>query len=133
RRHEDTKKNELSPPGICAHLCSSVDSFARSLRVCGELRPVPSAPADQVEQREEEDPDDIYKVPIEAHDFDGRVMIGSIDSLTCLLYEKQQETGPNHHVQRVQAGHEEVEREEKLNTRGVGGLSGVLGDEIAGN
>src|ERR1035437_10166518 len=71
-------------------------------------------PADQIEQREQEDPDDVDKVPVEPEILNEREMPVGIS--TCSRTEDHEAQNPdaNDHVQRVHAGHGEVEKEVKL-------------------
>src|SRR6476659_7540038 len=58
-------------------------------------------PPDQVEQREEEDPDDVDEVPVEPGHLDGRVPLGRVAALPRLVDEDAQETEPDDHVEGV--------------------------------
>ena len=72
-------------------------------------------PVHQVQQREQEDPDDVHEVPVQAGDLDRRV---PARARTCRAPPSSSITAmspePDDHVQRVQAGHREVEREEQV-------------------
>src|SRR6266851_3425339 len=69
---------------------------------------------DQVKQREQVDPNDIYKVPVQAPHFNGSVVLRSEASLPRHEQEPNENADTNNHVQRVQAGHNEVESKENL-------------------
>src|ERR1035441_3207385 len=80
--------------------------------------PMPSrplrVPADQVEQREEIDPDNVDEVPVEAEvQHKGRMARGVSPGPGAQDHESQYPDADNH-VQGVHAGHEEVERKVKL-------------------
>src|ERR1700728_450189 len=79
-------------------------------------------PVDQVKQREQVDPDDVDEVPVEATDFDGRVIFGGETTLPRHKQEPGKKTEADNHMQRVQAGHNEVERKENLGMARVGVL-----------
>src|SRR3954466_14898649 len=78
----------------------------------------------QVQQREQENPNDIDEVPVEADELDGRVVLRRKTAAQGLLEEPEQQSGAYNHVQRVEAGHTEVERKEKLRV-GIGGNVGA--------
>src|SRR5215469_16003943 len=68
----------------------------------------------QVQQREQENPDDIDEVPVKARDIDRRVVIGGVDALLGLQDDKHEDAHAHNHVQSVQARHGKVEREKQL-------------------
>src|SRR5580765_4197219 len=76
----------------------------------------------EVEEREEEDPDDVDEVPVETHHFDRTVVLGAEMVLPRTDDEVDEQAGPDDHVQRVQAGHAPVEGHEELYLRGEGGV-----------
>src|SRR5713226_80019 len=84
----------------------------------------PSVAINQIEQREQENPNDIDEVPVEADVLDRRVVLRREATAQRLLDEPDEEAGADDHVQGVQAGHAEIEGEEKLGV-GVGGNVGA--------
>src|SRR6266404_5107255 len=94
----------------------------------------PSVAIDQIQQREQENPNDIDEVPVEADILDGRVVLRREAAAPRFLDEPKEQAGADDHVQGVQAGHAEIEGEEKL---GVGVRAGVCAGleikTIAGN
>src|ERR1700686_846420 len=79
-------------------------------------------PVDQVEQREQIDPDNIDEVPVQSPDVEGRVIFGREATLPRHEQEPCKNTQSDDHVERVQAGHDEVQREENLGVARVGVL-----------
>ena len=77
-------------------------------------------PPYQVEQRKQENPDDVDEVPVETDDFDGRVIAVSERAVVSPDEHPDHQAHTDDHVQRVQARHHEVERKENL--RGSGEL-----------
>src|SRR5215472_3959986 len=73
-------------------------------------------PADQIQQREQEDPHNIDKVPVQAAQLHRRVVLAVKLSLRCPQYKPGEKT---------QAGHCEIEREENL-----GLLSRLFGEGV---
>src|SRR5689334_4971015 len=70
--------------------------------------------SNQVQQREEEDPDDIDEVPIQADHFDRSVVGRVIHAPNALDKQIGQKSQPNDHVQRVHSGHREIKKEQNL-------------------
>src|SRR5262249_16569580 len=68
----------------------------------------------QIEQRKQENPDNIYEVPVKTDIFDRRVVVLVETPLARFEDEIEQEPGTDDHVKRVQTGHTEVKREVKL-------------------
>ena len=85
-------------------------------------------PVDQVEQWEQVNPDDVDEVPVEAADFDRGVLFWGEASLPGHGQQPGKNPEADDHVQRVQAGHDEIEREENLRVARVGVLPGMAGD-----
>ena len=85
-------------------------------------------PVDQVEQGEQVNPDNVYEVPVEPADFDGRVIFGCEAAFPRHIQEPGEKTEADNHVQRVQSGHDEVEREENFGVTRVSVLIGMSGD-----
>src|SRR5271166_295260 len=85
-------------------------------------------PVDQIQQREQVDPDNVDEVPVEAADLDRSVPLGGEASLPGHDQEPEKNAQADDHVQRVQARHNEVEGEEQLRVVGVGVLIGVSWD-----
>src|SRR5258708_11566890 len=71
-------------------------------------------PVNQVKQRKQVNPNDIDEVPVEAADFDGSVVLGRKASLPGCEEKPEKNAEPDDHVQRVQACHNEIKREENL-------------------
>src|SRR6476661_11165731 len=71
-------------------------------------------PANQVQQGEQEYPHNIYKVPVQAAQFNWRVIGRAELSAFGAQCQPRQQSQPNHHVEGVQAGHGKVEGEENL-------------------
>ncbi len=66
----------------------------------------------QIEQREEEDPDDIDEVPVKTADLDGRIVFFGERSLPGQVNESDQNSRADDHVQRVEPRHGEIDPEE---------------------
>src|SRR5579862_3019372 len=79
-------------------------------------------PVDQVKQREQIDPDYIDEVPVQSSDVEGRVIFGREAALPRHEQKPCKKTQSDDHVQRMQASHDEVEREENLGVARVGVL-----------
>src|SRR5437763_5930659 len=71
----------------------------------------------EIEEREEEDPDVIDEVPVEAHDLDRPVVLGSEVATPRARHHPQQQAGTDDHMQRVEAGHPPIEGHKELNLR----------------
>jgi hypothetical protein len=69
--------------------------------------------ANQIKKREKENPDQIYNVPVKPHEFHGGKMAGV--EIPALHTEENpgNRPHPDQNVDSVQAGHHEIEREEK--------------------
>src|SRR6202521_4627907 len=78
----------------------------------------------QIEQRKQENPNDIDEVPVEANVFNGSVVLRREAAAQRFLDEPDKQAGADDHVQGVQAGHAKVKGEEKLGV-GVGGDVGA--------
>src|ERR1051325_5494968 len=76
--------------------------------------PLPEVRAQEVEQREEENPYDVYEVPVEPEVLDGRVVLGRVAPLPSPVHDGRDDADADYHVERVQARHREVEPEEHL-------------------
>ncbi len=85
-------------------------------------------PVDQVQQWEQVDPDDVDEVPVQAADFERRVIFGREPAFPCHPEEPGENAESDDHVQRVQAGHHEVQSEENLR-RGADWRTGRDGPE----
>src|ERR1700739_3666428 len=70
--------------------------------------------ADEIQQREKEDPDNIDELPIQPEVIDGRGMSVSIRAVVSLVEQNEQDANTDDHVQGVHAGHGKVEKEEEL-------------------
>src|ERR1700679_2840708 len=71
-------------------------------------------PADEIQQREKENPDNIDKVPIESKIVDGRGMPVHVGSVIRLVEQNEQNADADDHVQGVHAGHGKVQEKEQL-------------------
>src|ERR1700723_4418688 len=70
--------------------------------------------ADEIQQREKEDPNDIDEVPIQSEVIDGRGMPIHVCAVICLVEQNEQNADTDDHVQGVHAGHGKVKEEEEL-------------------
>src|ERR1700726_582247 len=70
--------------------------------------------ADEIQQREKEDPDNIDEVPIQPEVINGRGMPVGIRAVVRLEKQDEQNTDADDHVQGVHAGHGKVQEEEEL-------------------
>src|SRR5258708_9043679 len=93
-----------------------------------------SVAIDQIEQRKQEKQNDVDEGPVEADVLNGRVVRRREAAAQRFVDEPNKQAGAHDHVQGVQAGHAEIEREEKLGVRVGGGVGAGLKVEIpAGN
>src|SRR4029077_18869551 len=69
---------------------------------------------DQIQQREKINPDNIHKVPVQAAHFDGRVVLRRVTSLPGVIGQENENPNSDDHVQGVQPGHGEIQREINL-------------------
>src|SRR6478735_2292557 len=79
-------------------------------------------PAYQVQKREQENPDDIDEVPVQPADLDPDRVNARHRSPHRQPHHDGHQAEADDHVQRVQARHEEVEREEDLGLAAVWAL-----------
>src|SRR5260370_14750455 len=94
----------------------------------------PSVAIDQIQQREQENPNDIDEVPVEADILDGRVVLRREAAAQRFLDEPKEQAGADDHVQGVQASHAEIEGGEKLRVRvGSSVYAGLVIRTIAGS
>jgi glutamate-1-semialdehyde 2,1-aminomutase len=84
--------------------------------------------ADEIEQREEEDPHQIDEVPVEAGDLDRREPLRAELAVAGLPGDHRHDPDADDHVRGVQPGHREVERVVKLR-----GLAEWLGTNLFGH
>src|SRR5262249_36552670 len=68
----------------------------------------------QVQKRKQEDPDDVDEMPVKAADLYRAVVLRRDDSTPCPGQHPQHDANADDHVERVQARHQEVQREEQL-------------------
>src|ERR1700693_362021 len=68
----------------------------------------------QVQEWEQENPDDVNEVTIEAADLDRREIGGVEFPLPRHKVDGEHQPHADHHVERVEAGHEEIETEHNL-------------------
>src|ERR1700712_509080 len=84
----------------------------------------------QIQQRKEENPNDIDEVPVESDHLDGRVPLGSVGSSIGFDDQEEQESGADDHVKSVESGHGEVESEVKAGMRHIHACGPVMRMEI---
>src|SRR5712691_3615079 len=96
----DTEENNVSysPP------CPPCPPWWRVLRMT----------PDQIQKREQENPDDVDEVPVQTADLDRAVVLRGDRAAPRPPQHPRHDPEPDDHVQRVQARHDEVEREENL-------------------
>jgi len=82
------------------------------------------APANEVEQREEKNPDDVDKMPVETADVERRVVVCGEAAAGGHDDEDGENAEADDHVKGVQAGHKEIEDHEHLDLRLVGTPAG---------
>src|SRR5690242_17955378 len=82
-------------------------------------------PIDQIQKGIEKNPHNIDEVPIQADDFDRSVVTPGEATFHRLENQPKDETRADNHVQGVQAGHGEIERDIQL---GVSGETGILAE-----
>src|SRR5579863_2220786 len=85
-------------------------------------------PIDQVQQREQVNPDDVDEVPVQPADFHRRVILRSEISLPGHDKQPGENSQSHNHVQRVQTSHDEIQGEENLRMLGVRIFSGMPGN-----
>src|SRR5436309_5673343 len=78
------------------------------------LSVLPEVRAQKVEQREEENPDDVNEVPVESEVLDRRVVLRRVAPARRPPDDRRYDTDADDHVERVEARHREVEPEEHL-------------------
>src|SRR5690348_15026834 len=71
----------------------------------------------QVQEREEENPDDVDEMPVQPHYFHGAVIRGAELSLLRSPDDPAQETDADDHVQCMQSCHSPIEHHEQLDFR----------------
>src|SRR5882762_6686115 len=76
-----------------------------------------AVPVNQIQQREQIDPHNIDKVPVQTHDFNGGVVLRREAAAERIPDEPNEQACTNDHVQGVQAGHSKVQREVELAMR----------------
>src|SRR5712672_1515232 len=87
----------------------------RSGKTCtNDMTTSSAVSADEIEQREKEDPDDVDEVPIEADAFDIVVVVRAEPPLVTLSDEPDEQPHADDHVHGVKARHAEIEQEEQL-------------------
>src|SRR6185369_10275443 len=87
-------------------------------------------PSEQIEKREQEDPDDVHEMPVEAAHLDDVVVLRRDLPSERAEPEESQEGDPDDQVKRVDPGHREVADEEQL---GVSGIRAVHPEARAGD
>src|SRR5262245_17702463 len=73
-----------------------------------------SMAADEIENRKQENPHDVDEVPVETADLDGTVVIRRDDPARAPPQHPRHDPEADDHVNRMEPGHDEVEREENL-------------------
>src|SRR6185369_1759538 len=81
---------------------------------------------EQIQERKEKDPDDVHKVPVETRTLQRRVVREVETTLPGRPDERRENAQSDDHVQGVQAGHHEVEREEDLRLLARGSLKVLI-------
>src|SRR5687768_16137125 len=79
-------------------------------------------PPDQIQQRKQENPNDVDEMPVQAADLDGAGILPRDGSVPCPEQHPRHDSEPDDHVNGVQAGHREIQREEDLRVPEVLGL-----------
>src|SRR5882757_8649199 len=85
----------------------------------------------QIEQREQENPDDINEVPVQTDVFNGRIVVGIEAAFAGFQNQPEKQARANDHVQGVQAGHAKIEREIELGVGVEGSYSAFCFDSLA--
>src|SRR5207247_7053951 len=109
-----TRKYEADKKG-----CFFVDAQLSRNVVSGFSRTSMCVAPDQIEQREKKNPDDVDEVPVEAADLDRAVVFVRDRAAPRQPQHHEHDPDADHHVHRVQPGHDEIEREEDLGVTGV--------------
>src|SRR5277367_6310623 len=73
----------------------------------------PAGTIDQIQQREQENPDDIDEMPVEPEQLDGRIPLRGICAFSSLSDQEQYDEDADDHVGGVQSRHPEVAGEEQ--------------------
>src|SRR5262245_26513517 len=79
---------------------------------------MPSALMNEIEEREQENPDDVHEVPVKAHHFHRAVVVGSKITSPGPSQKPEKKPRAYNHVQGVKPGHSEIEDHEQLDLRG---------------
>src|SRR6185503_6855168 len=90
-------------------------------------------PPQQVEQRKQENPNDVDKVPVKSNHFDRTVILGIEAAPERKNQQVRQQPRANDHVQRVHAGHGEVDPVEHFHifhSRIYGMFYGLAGKQM---
>ena len=87
---------------------------------------LPEVRAQKVEQREEENPDDVHEMPIEPGHLHRARVFGRKVPARRQNDQHRQHAGAHHHVQRVDARHHEIEEHEELDMGGLGAGNGPI-------
>src|ERR1700729_4175896 len=106
----------------CSWSCST--TFCSNFPSCSACPPcsliplLPSIPADQIQQREQKDPDDVDKVPVQTEVLDIGDVPSCIGSGSRSHKHESENRDADDHVQRMHAGHGEIQEEVHLGLRG---------------
>src|SRR5258706_10825204 len=100
-----------SVPSTANSTGSGTTCPTRGCAVCDMRR---TFSADQIEQREQEDPDQVDEVPVQPHEVDRREVLRAEMPLDRADQDPRDRPHAGEHVQPVQPGHQEVDPEEDL-------------------
>ena len=110
---QDGPDDEVAPRAVASCVRSAFECavLCRCVRHC-------ASPSDQVEQREEEDPDQVDEVPVQRAQLDRHVVVGRVLALASrAVSHPEQHRHADDDVERVQAGGQEVDGEEEVGAR----------------
>src|SRR6185436_3087623 len=79
-------------------------------------------PSEEVEKREQENPDDIDEVPVEAAHFDGVVILRREPSRACSHRKEPKQANPDQEMEGMDSGHGEIAQEEQLGVPRISSL-----------
>jgi len=84
---------------------------------------VPTAAAQQVQERKQENPNDVHKMPVEAAKLDRRMVFRGESVPPGHSYEGDHHTRPYYHMKSMQASHREIEAEKNLGLIRIGAFN----------
>src|SRR5580704_16108958 len=82
---------------------------------------------DQIQQREQKNPDDVHEVPVQTAVLDGHVVIAGKAALPRIDEHDEQHSFADDHVYGMHSGHQEVEREENFGVLSFGAWEVEIG------